>query len=57
MVEASSVEQANTIGLFLTGSDGYDNTAGLLLTGSDGYDNTAGLLLTDSDARSHFIVL
>ena len=36
MVQANSVEQANTIGLFLTGSDGYDNTAGLLLTGGDG---------------------
>ena len=43
MVQAGSVEQANTVGLFLTGSDSYDNTAGLLLTGSD--------------ARSYFIVL
>ena len=33
MVQAGSVEQANTVGLFLTGSDGYDNTVGLLLTG------------------------
>ena len=32
MVQAGSVEQANTVGLFLTGSDGYDNTTGLLLT-------------------------
>ena len=29
MVQAGSVEQANTVGLFLTDSDGYDNTAGL----------------------------
>ena len=36
MVQAGSVEQANTVGLLLTGSDGYDNTAGLLLTGNDG---------------------
>ena len=36
MVQADSVEQANTVGLFLTGSDGYDNTVGLLLTGGDG---------------------
>ena len=36
MVQAGSVEQANTVGLFLTGSDGYDSTAGLLLTGGDG---------------------
>ena len=36
MFQADSVEQANTVGLFLTGSDGYDNTVGLLLTGSDG---------------------
>ena len=36
MVQASSVEQANTVGFLLTGSDGYDNTAGLLLTGGDG---------------------
>ena len=36
MVQADSVEQANTIGLLLTGSDGYDNTAGLLLTDGDG---------------------
>ena len=36
MVQAGSVEQANTVGLFLTGSDGYDNTVGLLLTGGDG---------------------
>ena len=36
MVQAGSVEQANTVGLFLTDSDGYDNTAGLLLTGGDG---------------------
>ena len=49
MVQAGSVEQANTVGLFLTGSDGYDKTAGLFLTGSDGYDNTAGLLLTGGD--------
>ena len=35
MVQAGSVEQANTVGLLLTGSDGYDNTAGSLLTGSD----------------------
>ena len=33
MVQAGSVEQANTVGLFLTGSDGYDNTTGLLLIG------------------------
>ena len=36
MVQAGSVEQANTVGFLLTGSDGYDNTAGLLLTGGDG---------------------
>ena len=35
MAQGGSVEQANTVGLLLTGSDGYDNTAGLLLTGSD----------------------
>ena len=42
MLQGGSVEQANTIGLFLTGSDGYDNTTGLLLTGG---------------ARLYFIVL
>ena len=36
MVQAGSVEQANTVSFLLTGSDGYDNTAGLLLTGGDG---------------------
>ena len=36
MVQAGSVEQDNTVGLLLTGSDGYDNTVGLLLTGGDG---------------------
>jgi hypothetical protein len=36
MVQAGSVKQANTVGLFLTGSDSYNNIAGLLLTGSDG---------------------
>ena len=36
MVQSISVGQANTVGLFLTDSDGYDNTAGLLLTGDDG---------------------
>ena len=36
MVQAGSVEQANTVGLSLTGNDGYDNTASLLLTGGDG---------------------
>ena len=36
MAQAGSVEQANTVGLFLTDSDGYNNTAGLLLTDSDG---------------------
>jgi len=36
MFQAGSVEQANTVGLFLTDSDGYDNTAGLLLTDGDG---------------------
>ena len=36
MAQASNVEQANTVGLLLTGSDGYDNTAGLLLTDGDG---------------------
>ena len=36
MVQAGSVEQANTVSFLLTGTDGYDNTAGLLLTG--GYD-------------------
>ena len=36
LVQAGSVEQANTVGLFLTDSDGYDNTVGLLLTGGDG---------------------
>jgi hypothetical protein len=49
MAQAGSIEQANTVGLLLTGSDGYDNTASLLITGSDGYDNTAGLLLNGSD--------
>ena len=49
MAQAGSVEQANTIGLLLIGSGGYDNIAGLLITGSDGYDNTIGLLLTGSD--------
>ena len=42
MVQTGSVDQANTVGLFLIDSDGYDNTAGLLLTGG---------------ARSYFIVL
>ena len=36
MVQAGSVEQANTVGFLLTDSDGYDNTGGLLLTGGDG---------------------
>ena len=36
MVQSGSVGQANTVGLFLTDSDGYDNTAGLLLTGGNG---------------------
>ena len=54
MAQAGSVEQANTIGLLLTGSDGYDNSASLLITGSDGYDNTTGLLLTDSDGPFAF---
>ena len=49
MAQADSAILANTVGLFLTGSEGYNNTAGLLLTGSDGYDNTTGLLLTSSD--------
>ena len=49
MAQAGSAILAITIGLLLTGSNGYDNTAGLLLTDSDGYDNTIGLLLTDSD--------
>ena len=44
MANATSVEQPNTVGLLLTGGDGYDNNAGLLITGSDGYDNTAGLI-------------
>ena len=35
MAQASSAILAITVGLFLSGSDGYDNTAGLLLTGSD----------------------
>ena len=43
MVQAGSVEQANTVGLLLIGSDGYDNIASLLLTGGD--------------ACSYFIVL
>ena len=43
MVQAGSVEQ--------------DNTVGLLLTGSDGYDNTTGLLQPAVMARSYFIVL
>ena len=30
MDQTDSVDQANTIGLFLTGSDGYDNTTGLI---------------------------
>ena len=54
MVQAGSVEQANTVSLFLTGSDVYDNTAGLLLTGCDGYENTAGLFLTGSDGPFTF---
>ena len=54
MVQAVNVEQANTIALFLTGSDGYDNTVGLLLTGSDGYNNTASLLLIGSDGLFAF---
>ena len=49
MAQAGSVEQVNTVGLLLTGSDGYDNNAGLLLIGSDGYDNIVGLLLTGGD--------
>ena len=36
MVQAGSVEQADIVGLFLTGSDGYDNTVDLLQTSSDG---------------------
>ena len=36
MAQACSVEKSNTVGLLITGSDGYDNTAGSLLTGSDG---------------------
>ena len=35
MAQAGSVLQDNTVGLLITGSDGYDNTAGSLLTGSD----------------------
>ena len=31
MDQTGSVDQANTVSLFLTGSDGYDNTAGLIL--------------------------
>ena len=54
MAQAGSVELANTIGLLLTGSDGYDNNVGLLLTDSDGYDNTVGLLLTDSECPFAF---
>ena len=30
------LSKTNTVGLLLTGSDGYDNTADLLLTGGDG---------------------
>ena len=30
MDQIGNVDQANTVGLFLTGSDGYDNTAGLI---------------------------
>ena len=54
MVQVGSVEQANTVGLLLTGSDGYNNNASLLLTGSDGYDNTVGLLLTGSEGPFAF---
>ena len=36
MAQAGSVEQDNTVGLLITGSDGYDNTVGSLLTDSDG---------------------
>ena len=36
VIHADSVDQANTVGLFLTASDCYDNTADLLLTGGDG---------------------
>ena len=54
MPQAGSVEQANTVGLLLTGRDGYDNNVGLLLTDSDGYDNTVGLLLTDSEGPFAF---
>ena len=54
MAQAGSVEQANTVGLLLTDSDGYDNNAGLLLTDSNGYDNTIGLLLTGSEGPFAF---
>ena len=54
MAQAGSVEQANTVGLLLTDSDGYDNNAGLLLTGSDDYDNTVDLLLTGSEGPFTF---
>ena len=36
MTQADNVEQDNTVGLLITGSDGYDNTVGLLLTDSEG---------------------
>ena len=36
MAQAGSVEQANTVGLVLTDSDGFNNTASLLLAGGDG---------------------
>ena len=54
MAQAGTVEQANTVGLLLTGSDGYDNNVGLLLTDSDSYDNTVGLLLIGSEGPFTF---
>ena len=36
VAQAGSAILANTVGLFLTDSEGYDNTADLLLTDSDG---------------------
>ena len=36
MAQVGSVLQDNTVGLLITGSDGYDNTTGSLLTDNDG---------------------
>ena len=48
MAQIGSVVVTITVGSWLK------PTVGLLLTGSDGYNNTAGLLLTDSDGPFAF---